>query len=52
MKTATNCGPLEFPDIPKVKVCCSGGGDCGNHFDEVGVFARGVDSHHDGVVPA
>jgi len=41
---------VEFPDVPKVKVCRSGGGDCGNRFDEVGTFARGVDGHHDGVV--
>ena len=45
-------GAVELPDIRKVKVCCSGGGDCGNRFDEVGTFARGVDGHHDGVVSA
>ena len=33
---------MEFLDVPKVKVCRSGGGDCGNCFDEVGTFARGV----------
>jgi len=43
---------VELPDILKVKVCRSGGGDCGNHFDEVGMFACRVDSHHDGVVSA
>ena len=42
---------VEFPDIPKVKVCRSGGGDCSDHLDEVGALAYGVDSHHDGVVP-
>jgi len=43
---------VEFPDILKVKVCRSGGGDCGYRFEEVGTFARGVDGHHDGVVSA
>jgi len=43
---------VELPDVLKVKVCHSGGGDCGNRFDEVGTFAHGVDGHHDGVVSA
>jgi len=42
---------MEFPDVPKVEVCHSGGGDFGNRFDEVGTFACGVNSHHDGVIP-
>ena len=43
---------VEFPDIPKVKVCCSGCGDHGDRFDEVETFAYGVDGHHTGVVSA
>jgi len=43
---------VELPDVPKVKVCHSGGGACGNRFNKVGTFARGVDGHHDGVVSA
>ena len=43
---------VEFPDVPKVKVCCSGGGDCSDHLDEVGALAYGVDGHNDRVVPA
>jgi len=43
---------MEFPDVLKVKVCCSGSGDCGNCFNEVGTLAYGVDCHHDGVVSA
>jgi len=43
---------VEFPDVLKVKVCCSSGGDCGDHLDEVGMVAYGVDGHHDGVVSA
>ena len=42
---------MELPDIPEVEVCCSGGGDRGDRFDEVGTFAYGVNGHHDGVVP-
>jgi len=41
---------MESPDILKVKVCCSGGSDCGDCFDKVGMFAYRVDGHHDGVV--
>ena len=43
---------VEFPDVPKVKVCCSGGGDCSDRLDEVETFAYGVDGHHDGVISA
>ena len=43
---------VEFPDIPKVKVCCSGRSDCGDRFDEVGTFAYEVNGHHDRVVSA
>jgi len=43
---------MELPDVPEVEVCCSSGSDCGDHFNEVGAFAYGVDSYHDGVVSA
>jgi len=43
---------MELPDVLKVEVCCSGDSDCGDHFDEVGAFAYGVDGYHDGVVSA
>jgi len=34
---------MEFPDVPKVKVCCSSDGDCSDHLDEVGALASRVD---------
>jgi len=30
---------VEFLDVPKVKVCCSGGSDCSDCLDEVGTLA-------------
>jgi len=37
---------MKFPDVPKVEVRCPGGGDCGDHFDEVRTFTCRVDGHH------
>jgi len=43
---------MEFSDVPKVKVCCSGSGDGTDRLDKMGALAYGVDGHHDGVIPA
>jgi len=43
---------VEFPDVPKVEVCCSSGGDSSDRLDKMGALAYGVDGHHDRVIPA